>query len=166
MTMFCPHCGTGEQSADAYCKRCGEWLPSMKGLVRHGFGGTTPEQNLRTLLWLTACSAATALVLAIIFFVTDAGAANQGFLLRLARSFFFVIALWQFSILYIGYNLQQRLKKGRSGGTTPELGEEQKTPALGAADFTQYPQATVTENTTELLDAVPRRAKERGQRDG
>ena len=28
--MFCPSCGAGDQAANAYCKRCGDWLPEFK----------------------------------------------------------------------------------------------------------------------------------------
>ena len=166
MALFCHHCGAGEQSGDAYCKRCGEWLPSTKGLARHGFGATAPEQNLRTILWLTACSAATALILAILFFVAGTGDENVRLLLKLARSFFFVIAAWQFAILYSGYKLQQRIKRGRAGAPAPAIDAKRDAPALNEADLSGFPRASlVTEHTTELLN-VETRAREREKSNG
>jgi hypothetical protein len=48
-------CGAESQSPKAYCRRCGEWLPDIKGLGGIAFGGETPQQNVFTgyllMLW-------------------------------------------------------------------------------------------------------------------
>ena len=41
-------CGAESQSAKAYCKRCGEWVPDIKGRRGIAFGGETPQENLFT----------------------------------------------------------------------------------------------------------------------
>ncbi len=47
--VFCPKCGIEGQQANAYCKRCGEWLPDMTGKQSRidVIGGKTPEQKLK-----------------------------------------------------------------------------------------------------------------------
>ena len=63
--MYCSTCGTDSQSVNAYCKRCGEWLPDIKGRRGMAFGGETPQQNLFNGLFMSALSTAAALFSAI-----------------------------------------------------------------------------------------------------
>ena len=37
--MFCSKCGAADQSADSYCKRCGEWLPDTARLAKEAQAG-------------------------------------------------------------------------------------------------------------------------------
>ena len=63
--MFCPGCGADGQTANAYCKRCGAWLPEFKRRTSAAFGGETPQQNVFTGLFMSALSAVVALFSAI-----------------------------------------------------------------------------------------------------
>src|SRR5918992_147883 len=72
-SMFCPNCGADSQTANAYCKRCGDWLPNLKRRSRAAFGGETPQQNIFTGLFLSALSAAVALFSAIALYATYLG---------------------------------------------------------------------------------------------
>jgi hypothetical protein len=56
--MFCSICGADSQSPNAYCKRCGEWLPDIKARTRAAFGGKTPQQNIFTGLFMSALARA------------------------------------------------------------------------------------------------------------
>ena len=60
--MYCSTCGADSQTAKAYCKRCGEWLPDIKGRRGIAFGGETPQQNLFTGLFMSALSMVAALI--------------------------------------------------------------------------------------------------------
>lgn len=54
--MYCHTCGSPNQSAKAYCKSCGEWLPDLNAKTRHTFGGETPQQIVTTNLFMSAIS--------------------------------------------------------------------------------------------------------------
>jgi hypothetical protein len=47
-SMLCPECGAAEQNVDAYCKRCGKYLPdtSLRGRL---LGGYNPEKTARSI---------------------------------------------------------------------------------------------------------------------
>ena len=62
--MFCSSCGADGQAANAFCKRCGDWLPEFKRRSS-AFGGETPQQNIFTGLFMSALSAVVALFSAI-----------------------------------------------------------------------------------------------------
>ncbi|MDQ3061260.1 MAG: hypothetical protein M3R14_00130 [Acidobacteriota bacterium] len=44
--MYCPNCGTAEQSENTYCRSCGELLPDLSKKNKFAFGGNTPEQQI------------------------------------------------------------------------------------------------------------------------
>ena len=150
--MFCPHCGAGNQTANAYCKRCGAWLPKINAQGRPAFGGQTPQQNLFTSLFMSALSALVALFSAIALYVTHHGTvANWS--VYLAAAFCICIAGWQLSIFLVGLKLRRRLMQGR---TNLELEPHSSSPALPAHHESNLVNASVTENTTDLLQPVKR----------
>jgi uncharacterized membrane protein YvbJ len=71
--MYCSICGADKQAPDAYCKRCGEWLPDIKARRGMAFGGETPQQNLFTGLFMSALTTLAALVSAIALYATYLG---------------------------------------------------------------------------------------------
>lgn len=151
-SIFCPHCGTGKQTANAYCKRCGAWLPNINSQGRPKFGGQTPQQNLFTSLFMSALSALVALFSAIALYVTHHGTvANWS--VYLAAAFCICIAGWQLTIFLVGLKLRRRLMRGHS---RLELESEPTSPALPPHTASNFIKASVTENTTELLQPVKR----------
>ena len=151
-SIFCSHCGTGNQTANAYCKRCGEWLPKINSQGRPAFGGQTPQQNLFTSLFMSALSAVVALISAIALYATHLGTvANWS--VYLAAAFCICIAAWQLSSFLVGLKLRRRLMQGR---TNLELESQSSSPALPANNGSNFIKASVTENTTELLQPVKR----------
>jgi|SRR6185503_16937608 len=74
----CPSCGANNQNANAYCKRCGDWLPGLKRRSRGAFGGETPQQNIFTGLFLSALSAVVALFSALALYATYLGTKRSG----------------------------------------------------------------------------------------
>ncbi len=73
------------------------------------------------------------------------------------------IAGWQASNFYVSMKLRRNLARRRIGDFTEQSNElnyaSQVNPVLPAADTSQFirPTASVTENTTELLEPVPRK---------
>ena len=157
--MFCPGCGADNQTADAYCKRCGDWLPNLKRRSRSAFGGETPQQNIFTGLFLSALSAAVALFSAIALYATYLGTNEAKWSVYLAAGFCLCIAGWQLSSFIVGLKLRSRLNRAQGDAEVKSHLEETPIPqALPAADLSNFirPQS-VTENTTELLQPSERR---------
>jgi hypothetical protein len=173
--MFCSICGAGEQRTDAYCTRCGEWLTDMKSVRRHGrnrlpHSASTPEQRMRTMFVFNLLDALIALAAAILLigtFINRVGTPGEVYV---ATSFCVVIAIHQIVSMVFNLKMQRRLKRARSATTSETVGgltPADAPPALNAADsrlFTSARGAGVTDNTTELLGAVPQRSEQRQTR--
>lgn len=157
--MFCPKCGAEGQSAESYCKRCGEWLPDLDAIRRPGlFRKRTREEKIRKMRVLEAVSAGLSLTAgAIIISVVAAGTNVQ--LLNIAVICCVVVAVYQMINFYLGHKLQQRIDQSRSEHPDEIKAVEKEVGRLNAADTTQFVnRASVVENTTELLEPLPREA--------
>ena len=151
--MFCPTCGSPDQQAKAYCKRCGDWLPEYKRRSRAAFGGDTPQQNIFTGLFMSALSAVVALFSAIALYATYLGTAEAKWSIYLAAAFCLCIAGWQSSSFIVGLKLRNRFKQAQEGlKMESKLKEATGSPVLPPADMSNFVGApSVTENTTDLL---------------
>lgn len=161
--MFCPNCGAPDQIANAFCKRCGDWLPNLKKRVGPAFGGETPQQNIFTGLFMSALSALAALFSAIALYATYLGSGQAKWSIYLAAAFCLCIAGWQASSFIVGLKLRQRLKKGRESlDSISELPAQQTRSELGAGSATDFVgPASVTEGTTRILEPVQTDARNR-----
>ena len=155
--MYCHKCGARNQTAKAYCKSCGEWLPDLKARTRNTFGGDTPQQIILNNLFMSAISTLAALVSALALYITYLGTPDAKWSVYLAGAFCICIAAWQASSFFATLRLRQRLKQNRKGfANQPELNEPKTTRGLNAGDMSSFVGVTsVTENSTELLDHVP-----------
>jgi hypothetical protein len=163
-SMFCPKCGAGDQAGDSYCKRCGEWLPDMDELAKPRlFRRRTRDEKIRKMRILEAVSAALSLTSAgiILSFLLRGGNIQ---LLFLAAMCGLIVAVYQIVNFYLGYTLQRRIDKSREeGSTTVNLPDANRAGQLNSADTFQTAHTqSVTENTTELLDRVPRKTRDSG----
>ena len=158
--MFCSKCGADGQRAESYCKRCGEWLPDLDTIRRPAlFRKRTREEKIRKMRVLEAVSAGLSLTAGgIISAVLVAGSDTQ--LLYLAVLCCVVVGIYQMVNFYLGYKLQQRIDRSRSGLPDAIEGAQEAFGKLNAADTTPFVnRASVVENTTELLEPLPREAK-------
>jgi hypothetical protein len=154
--MFCPNCGAADQRPNAYCKRCGEWLADKRSLS--GRGASKPEERMTAMIVLNGLSALLALFSAIALYATYLGTPEAKWSVYVAGAFCFVIAIHQIVSFAYALELKLRLKRGH---TVPgqALGSEAEgsVAALGSGETIRFVDArNVTENTTELLEAVPR----------
>ena len=156
--MFCPGCGADGQTANAYCKRCGDWLPQFKRRSSAAFGGETPQQNVFTGLFMSALSAVVALFSAIALYATYLGTDEAKWSIYLAAAFCLCIAGWQVSSFVVGLKLRNRLNRARAGVEgDSQLKQATAAPVLPPADMSNFVRAqSVTENTTELLQPLDR----------
>ena len=151
--MYCSICGANDQSANAFCKRCGEWLPDIKAASRVAFGGKTPQQNIFTNLFMSALSSIAALVAAIALYATYLGSGDAKWSVYLAAAVCLCIAGWQASSFAVALKLRRRWKNMRDGrDSTIALNEMKTEHALRTGDATAFINVpAVTEDTTELL---------------
>jgi hypothetical protein len=124
---------------------------------------------MRMMLVFNAMDAALAVAAAILFYSTQAGRTEQQSHVFLAAMLCTVIAGHQIISLIINLKIQQRLKRARDEKAAEALAggtDAAGAPALNAADAGLFVNARggVTENTTELLEAVPRQTEQRQKR--
>jgi hypothetical protein len=163
--MFCPNCGAAEQAGNSYCKRCGEWLPDLRGGRGRRLGNATPEQLLTRVLVLGGLGSLASLAATVILFTARAGGPAESAVM-LAATFTLLACVWQFISSLIGLRLKRRLTSARTAGEERHgLAEpEGRRPALAAPHAPRYADArSVTEGTTELLEPLPRRRRETGE---
>ena len=127
---------------------------------------------MKMMLVFNTLDAALALASAILLYTTQAGRIEQSSHIYLAAAFCIVIASHQIISLVVNLKIQQRLKRARLDNATTAaaaeaLAGETSAPALNPADselFAGVRRGSITENTTELLDAVPRQTEQRQTR--
>lgn len=158
--MFCPACGAADQSQNAYCKRCGEWLTDKKSFG--GGGASKPEQRMTSMIVFNGLSALLALFSAIALYATYLNTPEAKWSVYVAGACCFVIAIHQMISMGFALELKLRLKRGQSdaGPRTIISKPGETVAALGSGTTAPFVEApVVTENTTELLEAVPRLSK-------
>jgi hypothetical protein len=156
--MFCPKCGSADQTPESYCKRCGEWLPNV-GASARGLGimrNRSREQKVRKMRILELVSAGLSItsVALIIAFLTGSGARQ---LLNLAVLCGILVTLYQIFNFYLGTSIERK-KQARDTHTTnppdpqPSIAEP-TAPSLPQADTMRFSDvSSVTEGTTRHLD--------------
>ena len=154
--MFCPNCGAADQIANAFCKRCGNWLPDLKKRVGPAFGGETPQQNIFTGLFMSALSALAALFSAIALYATYLGSGDAKWSVYWAAAFCLCIAGWQASSFVVGLKLKQRLNQARKAPELiPEFPSTETRSELEAGITTEFVTPPgVTEGTTRILESA------------
>jgi len=156
--MFCPACGAADQSPHAYCKRCGEWLASKSF---RGAGSSKPQERITAMIVFNGLSALLALFSAIALYATYLNTPEAKWSVYVAGACCFVIAIHQMLSMAFALELKVRLKRSHTDARRAiELEAGAGAAALGSGKTTQFVEAPlVTENTTELLEAVPRATK-------
>jgi uncharacterized membrane protein YvbJ len=84
--MYCHKCGAANQTANAYCKSCGEWLRIINK-TRNRFGDETPPQQLLVSLFMSVFSTLAALISAIALYITYIGSGDAKWSVYLATAF-------------------------------------------------------------------------------
>jgi len=156
--IFCARCGAAGQKVESYCRSCGEWLPDPapawhpRGRLR----GLSPERKQRRIHTLQLLSALAAAAAALITLAVHLGLHPD--MLVVSILLCFVVVAWQGVAFFIGRSIQGARGQGPAEGG-PALPAEQQgeaRPALNAGDTGGLIRpASVTENTTALLDPAP-----------
>jgi hypothetical protein len=160
-TIYCQKCGADGQRVEAYCKRCGEWLPDIDALSRPGLlRKLTREEKIRKMRLLEMISAGLSLISVAVILAVLAGQNDKQFLF-LAVICCSLVAIYQMVNFYLGYKLKPKTTENRAEKGNPiDAKTTGDVRMLGEADNNQFVEMpSVVENTTELLDAVPRVSK-------
>jgi hypothetical protein len=157
--MFCPDCGAADQSPNAYCKRCGEWLADKKSFG--GRGASKPEERITTMIVFNGLTVLLALFSAIALYATYLNTPEAKWSVYAAGACCLVIAIHQMISLAFALELKLRLKRGQTDARRAIVSEaDASVAALGSGKTTEFVESkSVTENTTELLEVVPRVTK-------
>ena len=151
--MFCPECGAADQSANAYCKRCGQWLADQKSRQK----AHTPEKQVRTMMVFNGISAVFGMAAGIALYAS-VGKPSAKAVMLVAATFCGVIAVHQTISCMLALGLMLRLKTAR--GDPKQLNKSDLEPTLPsmaeAANTESLNIRNLKENTTELLEATPR----------
>ena len=155
--MFCPNCGAADQSPNAYCKRCGQWLADKNSFGGHG--AAKPEQRMTSMIVFNGLSALLALFSAIALYATYLNTPEAKWSVYVAGACCFVITIHQLFSLAFALEIKLRLKRGQTDAGQQAITEaEENFGAIGSGKTTPFVDArSVTESTTEILEAVPRR---------
>lgn len=121
--MYCPSCGKSEQIPKSYCRNCGEWLTDSGGKNQSGFDGQTPQDNIRTTLFLNVFSAIAGFASAIALYATFFGRENSPMIVYAVAAFCLSIGVWQVSNIYAGLKLRRRFNaaQNQDDNALPEL---------------------------------------------
>lgn len=158
--MFCPKCGKGEQTPNGYCRNCGEFLPDIDKLARlgkrRGFGGSTPEENIKTTIYLSLLSTVFAFfAVATLYAIYNGFPVSPG-IVAAAAAFSVCIACYQISNVIVAVKLRKRLVRRRDSAHDPHQLNTAALNNLPPAETSQivHSVTSITENTTSLLEPV------------
>ena len=164
--MFCPNCGKAEQSAESYCRSCGNFLADVSGksyLVNKLLGGQTPETQVTVNMVINLVTALiSALLLGFLNGWYDAQYARTQEaappVLYLVYIFLGLVTIWQVLSFLIGLRLRNKLSGRRTGETARPSSvtskEAKQLPEHGLEKLETV--VTVTEETTRALDPLNR----------
>jgi hypothetical protein len=161
--MFCPKCGKADQQENSYCRQCGEFLPDLSRKGKLVFGGDTPEEQIRTNLFLNLLSAVVGLILTILLYSTFFGRPNTPPIIFIVAAFLLAMTAWQLSTFYVGLKLRKSFRKRRESNSAaaaesspPQIGDAETKPLLPEADFENAVPVSITEDTTRHLKSDKR----------
>ena len=169
--MYCPNCGKGEQTSNSYCRSCGEYLADVSDkfyLINRVLGISTPEKQLGVNLTIDlVTSIASGLLIVFLIGYFEGRYAKTGetapTIIYLVYLFLGLVSIWQFLSFIIGINLKGKLsgKKGLLAPVDSSVNESALSSATAPKSLPQADQedvvpASVTEDTTKILDKVPR----------
>ena len=153
--MYCPKCGKPDQTPDAFCRQCGNYLPDFDQLKKKEI---SPEEHLKANSFLNLLTAVVSLALAVTLYVIFLGRADTHWIIYLTAGFLTAICAWQVQtfwrtqLLKKHFRRQKELRKEVPAPAAPTLSTP-TTELLPEADLRDFVPASVTERTTRDLKA-------------
>ena len=159
--MFCPKCGAADQTAESYCRNCGQFLPDPDKPAKKQ---TAPIEHVKANTVLSAMTLVISFTLSLLLFYNFLGQPGTSPLIYACAGFLFAIGCWNVQTLWRGLLLWRYFKKGKSGiveryqesvqGAT--VNQEK---VLGQAAFDDVVPASITDRTTRKLETAGRSSK-------
>lgn len=157
--MNCPDCGASDQTAESYCRQCGEWLGKRGGSVAQ-----KPDDKLTSMVIFSAMSAVFALTSAIVLMATYFGTDEAKWSIYMVNAFCLVIFVHQSVNFWYALETKLRHRRARKGAGAPKIDRSTKQleapPQAQPFEFRDV--ASVTEHTTDRLVVPPRGERDRG----
>src|SRR6478672_2607076 len=100
--MYCSNCGTPEQIAKTYCRKCGKWI-----------GTGAPEERMTVMIVFNLLSAIFGAAAAIALYSTYFGDKTAKWSVYVAATFCLIISVYQTLSFFFALNLRSRLKQGQ-----------------------------------------------------
>jgi hypothetical protein len=160
--MFCPKCGTGEQTPDSYCRSCGDFLVAANStsLMTRILGISNPEKQVKFTLTIDLVTAiVSGLLLFFLMGYFDGANAKTGAptppIVYLVYVFLGFVSLWQLLSFTVGAAYRKKLTAAKKTAIAKDQSDARG--SLPPADVKNVVANSVTEQTTRNLDKVPRR---------
>ena len=160
--MFCPNCGNPDQTAESYCRRCGEFLAdfsSQSYLLNKLLGGQSPETQVTVNLIINLVTGLTSvLLLGFLNGYYDAQFIKTHVspppVLYLVYIFLGLVTVWQLFSFLVGMRLRSKIvgRRPMSPAESADNIEGEEMSALPEANRA----GSITEDPTRMLDRVPR----------
>lgn len=154
--MFCSNCGKADQAAGTYCRQCGTFLTDNTKIARRGFGGDTPQEQIRTNLYLNFMSGVVSVVSAILLYIIVSGDPIYGKqqVIYAIAAFLLAMGGWQFSAFIVNLKLRKSFQQNRPTveEQTPGQMGRKTSELLPEANFSEMVPPSIVENTTRHLD--------------
>lgn len=147
--MFCPNCGTADQTTESFCRKCGSFLPDFEKLKKRE---TPVEEHIKVNTFFTVATAVVSLTLAIVLYLTFINRGPAPFVIYPVFGFLIAITAWQVQTF-----IRTRMIKKQFESLRPprELSSEGKE-LLPEADLENVVPASVIERTTPDLSGARR----------
>lgn len=160
--MFCPKCGKDNQTADSYCRSCGEFLvdtASNTSLMNRILGISDPEKQVKFTLTIDLVTAiVSGLLLFFLMGYFDATYARTGIaappIVYLVYIFLGLVSAWQLLSFTVGTAYRKKLSASKETALSQAQSDPQG--ALPPADVKDVVANSITEQTTRNLDKVRR----------
>ena len=165
--MYCPECGKSDQEPEAYCRNCGEFLPSSSGtasLLNAFLDRARPITQVTVNLGLNLLTIFTCfLLLGFLKGHYDALEERTGTgaprVIYFVYGFLLAISAWQFLSMIVGARLWSRLRRKRTDGIAGGPDSDQRMHDLAEIRKLPHEPATietallsVTEEPTRTLE--------------
>lgn len=158
--MFCPKCGKPEQQVNAFCRKCGLFLPDFDTITSKVI---SPEQHFSANTILSIMTAVVSLALSITLYVMFLGKDNTPIVIYLTAGFLTAMFFWQAQVLWRTTQLNQQFpglkrKNEEWGVEKPREVESKETrQLLGEADLRNVVPSSRVENDTSKSSVVVNR---------
>jgi len=147
--MFCPKCGSPDQSPETYCRRCGIFLPDLEKKTKPR---NTPQEHVKVNIVLSSMTIVASFTLAILLYSILGFRQSTHPLIYVTAGLLIAMGCWHVQSLYRTLQLRKHFRANRPEvSLVEEPGSIEGAPTgkfLDAANLGNVVPASVTERTT------------------